>query len=117
MEFYFSRIVKLSKKPHQCFVCNSIISAGSRYVRESGKYQGEFFSRCSCISCYSHVTEHLRASGENEFDIDGIVEDVQERFCLHCDHRETCMLHCLHCDTVIHAGEEMFSGQLGESHE
>ena len=117
MQFYNKQTIRKSRKVHQCHVCNMIIPAGSTYIKETGKYRGEFFSRCSCPSCFSHVSTYLSECGETEYDIDEVHYFVQEQFCTHCDLRETCMLSCLHCDTVIHAGEEMFSGQLGASHE
>lgn len=108
MQFYDKRIVRKSRAPHQCHVCNIIIPVGSPYVAETGKYRQEFFSRCSCISCYAHVSEYLYECEECEYDIDGVVEFVQQEICNHCDHKDTCMLYCLHCDTVIHAGNERF---------
>lgn len=117
MQFYNKQTIWKSKKAHQCHVCNMLIPVGSTYIKEIGKYQGEFFSRCSCPSCYSHVSDYLSECGESEYDIDEVHYFVQEQFCDHCDHREKCMLVCLHCDTVIHAGEESFRQSLEISDE
>ena len=51
MEFYNSKEVKKTRKDHKCFLCQLDIPTGSNCMYESGKYDGEFFSRYSHNEC------------------------------------------------------------------
>lgn len=49
-EFYDSAIVK-ARKPHKCDECRSDIPKGAEYLRECGKWDGEFSSFHTCLIC------------------------------------------------------------------
>ena len=50
MECYDCKHVK-TRKPHTCFLCGRTIESGKEALYESGKYDGEFFSRYTCKDC------------------------------------------------------------------
>lgn len=50
MECYDCKHVK-TRKPHVCFLCGRVIEAGKEALYESGKYDGDFFSRYTCKDC------------------------------------------------------------------
>lgn len=45
MSFYSEQHIKHSRKAHTCSLCGKEIPVGDPYVRETGKYDGDFFSR------------------------------------------------------------------------
>lgn len=49
-EFFLSQTVR-ARKTHTCYECKSDIAAGEMYVRESGKWDGEFNVYKTCMSC------------------------------------------------------------------
>ena len=50
MEFYNEKFQK-AKKPHKCDCCFKTIEIGERYCYQSGKYDGDFFTRAWCRDC------------------------------------------------------------------
>ncbi len=52
----------IAKKPHKCCECGRIIEPGEKYIRESGKWTGEFSVYKTCIDCFS-VREEMFCEG------------------------------------------------------
>jgi hypothetical protein len=50
VEFYEGRTVK-ARKSHKCYECGELIAMGTRYFKESGKWDGEFGSFETCLIC------------------------------------------------------------------
>ena len=50
-EFWYSVIVKKSRKNHHCEYCGRFIEVGSSYSHESGKFEGEMQDYALCLRC------------------------------------------------------------------
>ena len=50
MEFYNERNLTAHKE-HICFICNTVIPVNQKYIRCSGKYEGDFFDLCFHENC------------------------------------------------------------------
>ena len=102
MEFYTEQEVK-ARKTHRCHICGDVISIGTMYSRESGKYDGAFFDRCTCKDCYRHRNEYC-AEVEDEYDSWCISDYLQEEYCLKIcsdEEREECDRELWHCPILI----------------
>lgn len=104
MEFYTESEHK-ARKPHKCDVCDKTIYPGSEYVRQTGKYDGDFFTRAwhkDCSEVMNYYFDFL--SCDDEFDYDGVYYDVQESLCRSCalSHWENdeCAEDLWHCDRI-----------------
>lgn len=67
LEFYNSFIRK-ARKPHKCEYCEKEIAAGEKYSYESGKFEGDFFTRTLCIPCNKILASYMRSSVDDTFD-------------------------------------------------
>lgn len=105
MEFFNCRTVKSAKKEHSCHICKGIISIGDSYVKESGKYRGEFFDRASHMVCHHYLRSMLDDSGETEYSEDEVSEYIHETICSLCDKNEDCSLICYQCERVVKLAE------------
>lgn len=85
MEFYSEQHVKSARKPHVCEMCGGTINVGDAYVRENGKWVGEFFSRCLHTVCHEMEAEYC-SEVDCEFDWEEILEYVSEVYCSKCPH-------------------------------
>lgn len=78
MEFYTAAIYK-AKKEHVCHICNETIHKGQLYEYESGKYEGDFFSRKSHIPCAKARDEYLATQEENEYEPWAVLEYMKSK--------------------------------------
>lgn len=103
LEFWNEMCVKKSKKSHKCQLCDGEIPAGSEYVRQNGKFGGEFFDRCLHPWCCSAIEEYCQAVGENEYDDWAVFDYVQEEVCSSCPEREKgcCVKRVMTCPEAI----------------
>lgn len=103
LEFWNEMCVKKSKKSHKCQLCGGEIPAGSEYVRQNGKFDGEFFSRCLHPWCRSAIEKYCQATGENEYDDWAVLDYVQEEVCTACPEYEhgCCVKRVMTCEKVI----------------
>lgn len=85
MEFYRHDIV-VAKKEHECEFCKEKIKPGTSYHYECGKYDGDFFVRKLCKTCYSAMNDFLYQSYDSEFDYNEIMDFLAEKFCYDCVH-------------------------------
>ncbi|GEM_PF-4237640 len=75
-----------------------------QYYRESGKYEGDFFDRCTCICCYEVREQFIIDVNETEYSEWEILDEATNTFCE--DHYETGPCACcehknpLHCNRV-----------------
>lgn len=86
MEFYSEQHVKSARKPHVCEMCGGTINVGDAYVRENGKWGGDFFSWCLHPHCSSMKAEYACETQEDEFVWEEILEYVSEVYCSKCPH-------------------------------
>lgn len=73
--FNSRKIIKATRKDHKCLGCLKVISTGSKAVKNSGKYEGEFYSYYLHEEC-----DQFLASVPNQFDEglwDGCVNDIK----------------------------------------
>lgn len=88
LDFWNETCVKKSKKPHKCQLCGGEIPVGSEYVRQNGKFDGEFFDRCLYPWCCSAIETYCHSIGENEYDDWAVLDYVREEICSTCPERE-----------------------------
>ena len=100
MEIY-TEVVYKAKKAHKCHLCCKEIQVGEKYSRESGKWEGEFFDRCSHLHCSEIIRTFCSENRENEYDIDWIIDWLSDKYCYACGERETCEVIILHCEKVL----------------
>lgn len=103
LEFWNEMCVKKSKKSHKCQLCGGEIPAGSEYVRQNGKFDGEFFDRCLHPWCCSAIEKYCQATGDNEYDDWAVLDYVQEEVCTACPEYEggCCVKRVMTCEKVI----------------
>jgi len=102
MEFYSETNPK-ARKPHQCDCCGGVIEAGSGYVRQTGKWDGDFFCRDwheDCNEVMQYFFDFLTV--DDEFDYDEVFYAVQDDICKRCQHWEAddCEADLWHCPEV-----------------
>jgi len=87
MEFYESSY-RVAKKEHYCELCKKKINRGEKYSYECGKFDGDFFVRKLCLTCYDILNDYLcnDGYGEEEFSWWEVEDYVAEKFCHPCEH-------------------------------
>ena len=58
LEFYNSYI-RTARKAHKCEYCEKEIMVGEKYGYESGKFEGDFFTRKLCIPCRKMLDAYI----------------------------------------------------------
>ena len=88
LEFWNEAHIKKAKKTHRCQLCGGEIPAGSAYVRQNGKLDGDFFDRALHPWCCSAIEAYCRSTCENEYDDWAVLDHIQEEVCSSCPERE-----------------------------
>lgn len=84
MEFYIEK-KHVSRKNRVCECCGGGIAIGDVYWRETGKYEGYFFSRALHDIC--HGMEILYCNDiDTEFSWDDVNDHARETVCYDCEH-------------------------------
>ena len=83
-EFFSERLLK-SQKEHICEMCNKKINLGNYYYRESGKWDGGFFSRALHVQCHLMEVDYC-TEVDCEFSWDDIVDYIAAEYCSVCEH-------------------------------
>lgn len=99
MELY-RRTHPKAKKPHTCEFCNKEIHIGEKYSYETGKYDGEMFTRKLCLVCEDMLESYCRDEGYGEFDQQDVDDWLQSVFCYSCDKREECTIPACTCTDI-----------------
>lgn len=89
MEFYTEKHIK-ARKLHKCHICRRNIEVGELYSRESGKFEGDFFDRCTCSMCYGIRSENFSESNEYEYDTYSLLDFIESGFCSGCEYKQNC---------------------------
>ena len=100
LEFYSSSEHK-ARKPHKCHLCRQEINIGEKYKRESGKWEGDFFDRCSHMHCARIISEYISDSQEQEYDTDWINNWLSDTYCCECKDKEDCLVDTLQCGKIV----------------
>ena len=112
MEFYNERH-HVARKCHVCECCRSVISPKEKYVVQTGKFEGDFFSRKWCLDCEIVMNYYFDALATDEyFDYDDVDYDIQDVFCCRCDHHhnDDCeQLDRWHCPLIQKKIEEYYT--------
>lgn len=58
MGFQRQMNIKSTRKEHECDGCRELIPKGSKAVRGTGVFEGEFYSYIICIPCGNHLFEY-----------------------------------------------------------
>lgn len=96
-----------ARKEHKCSLCGETILAGEKYVRFSGKYDGQMFDQKLHISCERMISECCIAHDDNEYTEDEVAEWLQEIVCSECEHswygdgKDDCETSVFRCQKVI----------------
>ena len=113
MEF-ISTTNPMAKKVHKCEACGVEINPGERYRRDSGKWEGEFFTRAWCAKCERVLNYYFDfLSVEQEFDYDDVLYDMADHFCCSCEHgtngEDDCEQSIWHCPIIAGRIEEKYA--------
>lgn len=100
MEFYRERRVNKSKRWHQCHICGDVMDAGRAYWYESGKHNGNFFTRATCDLCHTIRDKMYEAENISEYDTLDISAFVANDVCSNCDDYDDCDLSVFDCRKV-----------------
>lgn len=85
MELY-NRTTPKARKDYKCEYCEQTITKGEIHSCETGKYDGDMFSRRLDIICYNMMDKYLSDSGEEEFTFDGVDDWLRDNYCYDCEH-------------------------------
>ncbi len=54
-DFYRERLIKKTRKPHECCECRKVIQPGNSMNEVSGKWGGELSSFYICLTCQEKI--------------------------------------------------------------
>ena len=96
-----------AKKPYECECCENKIEAGEQYSCETGKFEGELYTRRLCLVCSNILTAYLKKTGEDTFDWWNIYDWIRDTRCAGCEYKKDgtvekggCGTHCMDCGKV-----------------
>lgn len=90
-----------ARKPHKCFLCGADIQIGEKYVRYSGKYDGDFFDQCFHTDCVYLLDKFCREQRDEEYSPDWVTDWISDRVCYSCEKKEDCEENCFRCKKVL----------------
>ena len=103
LDFYNKSYPK-ARKDHVCEYCGQKISRGEIYSCETGKYDGDMFTRKLCLACENILKEFGNESGGNEFDWDWVSDWLHDTYCHDCEHgikeKDDCEYHACNCPLI-----------------
>lgn len=91
LEFYTDEYPK-ARKPHTCEFCGRTIERGERYAKQTGKCDGEFFSRSLCQTCDKILNAFFLDADDDYFTWDEVHEWLYEAHCEQCGQHDRCQL-------------------------
>lgn len=103
LEFFTER-ERSARKRYTCDLCGGTIEQMKKYVRYSGKYEGEMFDYKYHTECIELTKEYCKHMGECEYDEDRIRDWISDAVCCDlCDdeQRDDCMTSKFRCDKVL----------------
>lgn len=63
-DFQDSRIIK-ARKARACPECRGEIAVGQAYCRETGRWEGDFYTRIRCMPCHAFVERYVASMRAN----------------------------------------------------
>lgn len=106
MEFYTENIHS-ARKEHRCALCRAKIHVGEKYLRRSGKYQGDFFDDCLHLHCNKIIAKFCKEQKDNEWEAGWIEEWLIDKYCDNCEIGEPCMFRPSICELIIKEYKEI----------
>ena len=97
---------------HTCTLCEELIPAESKYERQIGRFDGEFFCHKFHLSCAQLIDDYCDHYQESEYTFDAVLEWIADRWCYACEDRDVCRLSVPRCSVVLD-GEK---GGVDEKH-
>lgn len=104
-DFYKHEYPK-AKRPYECECCEKEIREGERYSRETGKHEGELYTRRLCMTCSNILTAYLEETGADTFGWWDVFDRIRNTYCAKCEHKKDgnrdggCGTHCIDCEKV-----------------
>lgn len=86
-----------ARKEHKCDLCRRTIPMGTKYVRFSGKFNGDYFDYKYHTECDTIINEYCTTSGETEWNDWVIFNWLQCVLCDNCDERDDCEKSVIDC--------------------
>lgn len=80
LEFYNSYI-RTARKSHKCEYCQKEIMVGEKYSYESGKFDGDFFTRYLCVLCYKILNAYMYDADDDIFDWRDVSDFLSQNYC------------------------------------
>lgn len=97
---FYKQMYPVARKEHTCEFCHCIIQKGKRYSCETGKYDGEMFTRNLCSECSAILHDYCKEYGYEEFDWWGISDWLRDNHCLDCENMDNCSISPEQCCRV-----------------
>ncbi len=85
LDFYNHTYPK-ARKEHKCECCGQKIEIGQKYSYETGKYDGDMFSRKLCLVCENILQGYCSKESDEEFTWDEVSDWLHDLYCHDCEH-------------------------------
>lgn len=100
LEFYNSTQRK-ARKEHKCDLCGQVIRKGEKYIRHSGKYDGDLFDDKYHLTCKNIIDAYCSDQGDREYCNDIVQDWLHDTYCLDCKHYDyDCTFSELNCPFI-----------------
>jgi hypothetical protein len=99
LEFMTERI-HTARKYYFCFLCGKRIVPGEKYVRSSGKYDGEMFDDKLHPLCKDTIRKYCFDMDKHEYTPDSVMEWLQESVCFDCGKSDGCEINTMSCQHI-----------------
>lgn len=83
---FYNHTYPKARKEHKCEYCGKKIEIGQKYSYETGKYDGDMFSRKLCLTCENILAEYCKSKGYGEFDWWAVSDWLSDLYCYDCEH-------------------------------
>ncbi len=99
LDFMTERIYT-ARKRYFCLLCDKLIEPGEKYVRSSGKYDGEIFDDKIHPLCKDAIKKYCYDMGECEYTPDSVIEWLRECVCFGCGYSDGCEIETMSCQHI-----------------
>lgn len=92
-----------ARKEHRCDLCCGVIEKGERYVHIVSSEDGYIFDKKYHVGCNDLVERYVRDNDGyvEHFDEYRVMEDIFDRVCTDCVHKEGCEKEIATCPHVV----------------
>lgn len=96
----YSHTYPVARKGHECEFCHCVIPKGKRYSYESGKFDGDMFTRKLCPECNGMLHDYYEENRDEEFDWCAVSDWLSDTYCYGCPNCEECNVIPEQCDII-----------------